>query len=96
MRVGFDLIGANPAALVPVLGLPAALAVALRPPHSIRASFDRWPAWRDAVVVLLISGIVAYLANDSGPAAAGLAFGLGLGGMLGVSLLAEPGKMGAP
>jgi hypothetical protein len=39
---------------------------------------------------------VAYLANDTGAAAAGLAFGLGLGGMLGVSLLARPGKMGAP
>jgi hypothetical protein len=39
---------------------------------------------------------VAYLVNDTGPAAAGLAFGLGLGGMLGVSLLAEHGKMGEP
>jgi hypothetical protein len=37
---------------------------------------------------------VAYLANDSGPAAAGLAFGLGLAGMVGVSLLALPAKMG--
>jgi hypothetical protein len=39
--------------------------------------------------------MVAYLANDSGPAAAGLAFGMGLGGMLGVSLLSPTGKMEA-
>jgi hypothetical protein len=65
----------------------------LRPPASVRSTFERWPAWRDAVLVSLLAGVVAYLANDTGPAAAGLAFGLGLGGMLGVSLLAGPGKM---
>jgi hypothetical protein len=94
LRVGFDLIAGSPAALIPVIGLPVALFVALRPPARIRASFERWPAWRDAIVVTLVAGIVAYVANDSGPAAAGLAFGLGLGGMLGVSLLAPEGKMG--
>jgi hypothetical protein len=93
LGVGIDLIRRNPAALVPVLGMPVALLAVLRPPASIRATFERWPAWRDAVLVTLLTGIVAYLANDSGPAAAGLAFGLGLGGMLGVSLLATAGKM---
>jgi hypothetical protein len=34
--------------------------------------------------------------NDSGPAAAGVAFGMGLGGLLGVSLLSEAGKMVEP
>jgi hypothetical protein len=93
LEVGLDLIRRSPAAIIPVLGLPIALAVALRPPQAIRETFERWPAWRDAVVVTLITGIVAYLANDSGPAAAGLAFGMGLGGMLGVSLLAPARKM---
>lgn len=93
LGVGIDLIRRNPFALVPVLGMPVALLAVLRPPASIRATFERWPAWRDAVLVTLLTGIVAYLANDSGPAAAGLAFGLGLGGMLGVSLLAAAGKM---
>jgi hypothetical protein len=93
LRVGFDLIARNPAALIPVLGLPVVLLVALRPPAPIRESFERRPAWRDAIVVTIIAGIVAYLVNDSGPAAAGLAFGMGLGGMLGVSLLAPAGKM---
>jgi hypothetical protein len=94
LGVGFDLIRGNPAALVPVVGLPLALIAVLRPPASVRSTFERWPAWRDAVLVSLLAGVVAYLANDTGPAAAGLAFGLGLGGMLGVSLLAGPGKMG--
>jgi len=94
LGVGIDLIRRNPAALVPVLGLPVALLAVLRPPAPIRETFERWPAWRDAVLVCLLAGIVAYLVNDTGAAAAGFAFGLGLGGMLGVSLLAGPGKMG--
>jgi hypothetical protein len=96
LKVGFDLIARSPAALIPVVGLPLALAVALRPPGPIRETFESHPAWRDAVVVTLGAGIVAYLANDSGPAAAGLAFGMGLGGMLGVSLLSPAVKMGEP
>ena len=95
LEAGFDLIARNPAALIPVVGLPIALFVALRPPPPIRATFKRWPAWRDAVVVTFVAGIVAYLVNDTGPAAAGLFFGLGLGGMVGVSLLAPTGKMEA-
>jgi hypothetical protein len=93
LQVGFDLIAGSPAAIVPVLGLPVSLFVVLRPPPVISTTFDRWPAWRDAVLVTILAGIVGYVVNDSGPAAAGLAFGMGLGGMLGVSLLARPGKM---
>jgi len=37
---------------------------------------------------------VAYVANDTGPAAIGLAFGLGLGGLVYVSLVEEPKKIG--
>lgn len=94
LEVGIDLIARSPAALVPVIGLPILLFVVLRPPAPIRGTFERWPAWRDAVLVTVLAGIVAYVVNDSGPAAGGLAFGLGLGGMLGVSLLVAPGKMG--
>jgi hypothetical protein len=96
LGVGVDLIRRNPAAVVPVAGLLTSLAVALRPPAAIAATFERWPAWRDAIVVCLVGGIVAYVANDTGAAAAGFAFGMGLGGMLGVSLLAGPGKMVTP
>ena len=93
-QVGFDLIARNPLALIPVLGLPIAIASVLRPPTPLRPSLQRNPAWRDAILVTLLAGVVAYLVNDSGPAAAGFAFGLGLGGLLGVSLLSEAGKMG--
>jgi hypothetical protein len=96
LQVGFDLIARNPFALIPVLGLPIAIAAVLRPPAALRPSLRRSPAWRDAILVTLLAGVVAYLVNDSGPAAAGLAFGLGLGGLLGVSLLSEAGKMGEP
>jgi hypothetical protein len=94
LQVGFDLIARNPFALIPVLGLPIAIAAVLRPPTPLRPSLQRSPAWRDAILVTLLAGVVAYLVNDSGPAAAGFAFGLGLGGLLGVSLLSEAGKMG--
>jgi hypothetical protein len=96
LQVGFDLIARSPAALVPVLGLPVVLLVLLRPPGAFRSTFERRPAWRDAAVVTILAGIVAYVVNDSGPAAAGLAFGLGLGGALGMSLLAPQGKMVEP
>ena len=96
LQVGFDLIARNPFALIPVIGLPVAIAAVLWPPAPLRPSLQRSPAWRDAILVTLLAGVVAYLANDSGPAAAGFAFGLGLGGLLGVSLLSGAGKMGEP
>ena len=96
LNVGFDLIARNPFALIPVIGLPIAIAAVLRPPGRAAPSLERSPAWRDAILVTLLAGVVAYVVNDSGPAAAGFAFGLGLGGLLGVSLLSEAGKMGEP
>ncbi len=93
LQVGFDLIARNPLALIPVLGLPAAILAVLRPPSALRPSLEGSPAWRDAILATLLTGVVAYVLNDSGPAAAGFAFGLGLGGLLGVSLLLGAGKM---
>lgn len=93
LQVGFDLIARNPAALIPEVMVIASLVVVLRPPPLIRLTFERWPAWRDSILVALLAAIVAYLVNDSGPSAMALAVALGFGGMLGVSLLAAPGKM---
>ena len=95
LQVGFDLIARNPFVLVPVLGLPVTIAAVLWPPGPLRPSLRSSPAWRDAILVTLLAGVVAYLVNDSGPAAAGFAFGLGLGGLLGMSLLSGAGKMEA-
>jgi hypothetical protein len=96
LSTGWHLIEQNPFALVPVIGLPATLLAVLHPPPLVRQAFHRHPAWRDALLVALLSGIVAYVANDTGPAAIGLAFGLGLGGVVYVSLVEEPAKMEAP
>jgi hypothetical protein len=96
LQVGFDLIAGSPAALVPVVGIVVVLYLVLRPPSAIREIFARWPAWRDANLVIALAGVIAYLANDSGAAAVGLAFGLALGGMLGMPLLVGSSKMGEP
>jgi hypothetical protein len=96
LSTGWRLIEQNPFALVPVVGLPATLLAVLRPPPPVRQAFHRHPAWRDALLVTLLGGIVAYVANDTGAAAIGLAFGLGLGGLVYVSLVEEPEKMGTP
>lgn len=96
LQVGFDLIAGSPAALVPVVGIVVVLYLVLRPPPAIRETFARWPAWRDANLVIALAGVIAYPVNDSGAAAVGLAFGLALGGMLGMLLLVGSSKMGEP
>ena len=96
LQVGFDLIVGSPLALIPVVGILAVLYLVLRPPTPIREAFTRWPAWRDANLVIALAGVVAYLANDSGPAAVGFAFGLALAGMLGMPLLVGSSKMDEP
>lgn len=93
LGVGWRLIRRNPFALVPVVGVLATLAAVLRPPASMRESLARHPAWRDALLVMLLTSVVAYVVNDSGPAACGLGFGMALGGLLYVSVAERTWKM---
>jgi hypothetical protein len=93
LQVGFDLIARNPFALIPVVGVPLCLLAVLRPPPALRPTFERRPAWRDALLTILAASVVAYVVNDSGAAALGLGFGSGLAGILYVSLLDPPGMM---
>jgi hypothetical protein len=95
LEVGFDLIARNPFALLPVLGLVVVLYVVLRPTPRIRESFREHPVWRDAILVIVLGSIVAYVANDSGAAAVGLGFGMAVGGLLYVPLRDEAGNMEA-
>lgn len=88
--VGLRMIARNPLALIPVIGIPALLAVVLRPPAAIRSSLERHRVWRDTLLVILLSSIVAYVANDTGPSAAGMGFAAALGGVLWVSLAGKP------
>ncbi|MGH2529864.1 MAG: hypothetical protein ACRDH0_11125 [Actinomycetota bacterium] len=93
LAVGWRLIERNPFAIVPVVGLPATLIAVLRPSAPVGEALVRHPEWRDALLVTLLAGLVAYVANDTGAAASGLAFGLGLGGLLYVSLIEGTWKM---
>jgi hypothetical protein len=95
LGVGFDLIARNPFALLPVVGLVVVLYVVLRPTPKIRESFREHPVWRDAILVIVLGSIVAYVANDSGAAAVGLGFGMAVGGLLYVPLREEAGNMEA-
>ena len=93
LGVGVRLIAHNPFALVPVAGVLVTLAVVLRPPGPFAESLRAHPAWRDALLVMLLASVVAYVVNDSGPAACGLGFGMALGGLLAVSLIDRAAKM---
>jgi hypothetical protein len=93
LGVGFRLIRRNPFALVPVVGMLITLAVVVRPPALVGQSLGRHPEWRVALLVLLLTSVVAYVVNDSGAAACGVGFGMGLGGLLYVSVAERTWKM---
>ncbi len=93
LGVGWRLIQRNPFGLIPVVGLFGCLWLALRPPTPVLEAFAAYPGWRDVVVTIVLAGIVAYVANDSGAAASGMAFALGLGGLMYVSLTVAAAKM---
>ncbi len=82
LLIGWRLLLRDPFAFVPVLGLPVALVVVLRPPPVVRAGFGRHPEWRTALAVLVLASMVAYVVNDTGAAAVGLGFGLAAAGIL--------------
>ena len=94
LQVGVGLIRRSPFAILPALGVVVLALVALRPPAIVRPAADRFPRWRDAILTLALAGVVALVGNDSGPAAAGLAFGLALGGLLYVSLRVAARRVG--
>ena len=86
LGIGFDQLTDTPLAAIPVVGTLVLLILVLRPPAAIARSFEGHDAWRDAVLVILLASIVAYLANDTGAAAVGFGFGFALSGLLEVSL----------
>ncbi len=86
LGIGFDQLTDTPLAAIPVVGTLVLLVVVLRPPAAVARSFEGHDAWRDAVLVILLGSIVAYLANDTGAAAVGFGFGFALAGLIDVSL----------
>ena len=93
LGIGFDQLTDTPLAAIPVVGTFVLLVLVLRPPAAIARSFEGHDAWRDAVLVILLGSIVAYLANDTGAAALGFGFGFALSGLLDVSLATARRKM---
>jgi hypothetical protein len=71
LRVGIDQIKDVPAALIPLVGLFVVLALTLARPGPIGGGLDRaGRRWRQIVIVLCLAGVVSFLANDTGVAAA--------------------------
>ena len=66
LGIGFDQLTDTPLALIPVVGTLVLLVLVLRPPTAIARSFEGHDAWRDAVLVILLGSIVAYLAERHG------------------------------
>jgi hypothetical protein len=93
LEIGWNQLTDTPFAAIPVVGVLVLLVVILRPPAPIAASFEGHDAWHDALFVLLLGAVVAYLANDTGAAALGFGFGFALSGLLGVSVAVARGKM---
>ena len=93
LAAGGRLIATNPFAAIPAVGVVVMAAASAWPPATFADAFAHVPRWRDASLVLSLAGVVALVGNDSGPAAAGLAFGLALGGTLYVSARVASGKM---
>ncbi len=90
LGTGVRLIIDSPLSWLVVVGLPVALFLALRPPGVVGEELDRWPQWRAAVLTTLVAGIVAYVVNDTGVAAAGFAFGMGAAGLLYLPMVEGP------
>jgi hypothetical protein len=93
LGIGVRLIADSPFALIPVVGTLVLLPIVLRPPRAVSATFARSDAWRDAMLVLVLGSIVAYLVEDTGAAALGFGFVLALSGLVAVSAITAREKM---
>ena len=82
LGTSWRLLTRYPLTWIILAGLPACLWLVLRPPAAMRPAYERHPEWRDAMVVLVLASIVAFVGNDTGAAAAGFGFGLALAGIL--------------
>jgi hypothetical protein len=74
LGVGVRQLLGHPAAFIPILGLPAVAALAVRPPRPIRAGMELDPMWRDVLIAMSLAGLVAFFVNDTGVAAAAPVF----------------------
>jgi hypothetical protein len=81
LAVGVRQVAEAPVALLPLVALPGLLWLSLRPPPAIERGLRVGRAWRDVMLTLTVAGILAFVANDTGVAAAGPAFIFALAAM---------------
>jgi hypothetical protein len=75
LRVGVDQVRKVPAAGIPLLGLPIVLGLVLTRPGPIGWGLViAGRRWQQALIVLTLAGMVAFIANDTGVAAAAPVF----------------------
>ena len=86
-RIGVTLLVTHPFAAVPVLGVPVALWVALRPGPRLGPVLRKEPAFTGALITILLGSIIAYAVNDTGASALGLGFAWAVAALLFVSLV---------
>ncbi len=81
LSVGGHLLVSDPAVLIPMAGVLVVLVLAARRPEPLRQALrDR--VWRSLIVMLSVSALFAYLANDTGSTAASPAFLYGMAALV--------------
>ena len=86
-RIGVTLLVTHPFAAIPVLGVPVALWVVLRPGPRLGPLLRKEPAFTGSLITILLGSIIAYAVNDTGASALGLGFAWAVGALLFVSLV---------
>jgi len=82
MQSSLRMLADVPAGAIPVLGLPVVLWLLITRPGSIGRRLEAaGEPWRHALIVLTIAGIVAFLVEDTGVAAAGPVFLYAMAGL---------------
>jgi hypothetical protein len=89
LATGIRQLVHSPLLWITTLGLLPELYFVLRPTPVLKDGFSRYPAWRDAVLVMVLASAVALVANDSGAAAASWGFGVAVASIFYLPLVEE-------
>src|SRR5262249_21839891 len=87
LGAGFRQVGASPASLIPLLGLPLVLWAGLRT-RRLAGTLAAARPWREVLIVLVAAAAVGFLVNDTGMAAAAPSF------LYAIAVLAYPSLAG--
>jgi hypothetical protein len=96
LSVGVGQVRDVPAALIPLLGILLVLWAAIAAKGPIRWGLALGGRWRDVLVVMILAGVVAFVANDTGVAAAAPVFLYAVAGLGYPALLEETAAAAIP